>query len=202
MKIGMIFECGPEGADLQVCRHLAQLVVPSVAISHVTLNTKPRLLSDCGKAAAGLLAESCRHVFVIWDLFPPWRGRKAKPCRRNDRAAIRRSLNTDEVDPAKVTLVCIEEELEAWLIADGRGVSRVLSTTAHPVTVRHISNAHRRKNPKAYLNRLFNQHRRGQYVDRRHALQIVQNIPDLNQLRRIPSFARFQERLLLRMKRQ
>jgi hypothetical protein len=30
MKVGRIFECGPDGADLQVCRHPARLLQPVV----------------------------------------------------------------------------------------------------------------------------------------------------------------------------
>lgn len=62
MKIGMIFECGPDGADLQVCRHLACLLRPDIEIAHVTLDNKRKLVTECGFAAAKLIAEGCERI--------------------------------------------------------------------------------------------------------------------------------------------
>ncbi|MGK7873814.1 MAG: hypothetical protein AB4426_11040 [Xenococcaceae cyanobacterium] len=79
MKVGMIFECGPNGADKAVCEHLVRMLKPDIEISSVTLNNKPNLLSDCGDAAASLLGEGCDRIVIIWDLYPPWRERKQRP---------------------------------------------------------------------------------------------------------------------------
>ena len=84
----MIFECGPDGADLQVCRHLARLLHPVIEIVHVTLDNKPKLATECGTAAAKLLAEGCERIVIIWDLHPPWRSNRQKPCRKEDRETI------------------------------------------------------------------------------------------------------------------
>lgn len=127
MKVGMIFECGPDGADLHVCRHLARSLQPDIEIAHVTLGNKPQLVAECGTAAAQLLAEGCERVVIVWDLHPPWRLNKQKPCRKKDREAIFSSLSRAGVDALQMSLVCIEEELEAWLIADGRALTSVLS---------------------------------------------------------------------------
>ncbi|MGE0825386.1 MAG: hypothetical protein AB7G75_27675 [Candidatus Binatia bacterium] len=123
MKVGMIFECGPDGADLQVCRYLARLLQSDIEIAHVTLDNKPKLVSECGAAAARLLAEGCERVVIVWDLHPPWRSNKQKPCRKEDRETISSALSRAGVDAQQVSLVCIEEELEAWLIADGRALT-------------------------------------------------------------------------------
>lgn len=71
MKVGMIFECGPDGADLQVCRHLARLLQPDIEIVHVTLDNKPRLVAECGSAVVRLLNEGCERIGIVWDLLHP-----------------------------------------------------------------------------------------------------------------------------------
>ena len=100
------------------------------------------------------------------------------------------------VNPLKVTLVCIKEELEAWLIADGRALSKILSTDAHAVKVAHTKKADQVSNPKARLKRVFNQSPKRTYVDHVHAIQVVRALPDLNQLNRLNAFSRFSERFL------
>lgn len=190
MKIGMLFECGPDGADPQVCRHLARLLHPSLEIVHVTLDSKPKLTAECGTAAAKLLAEGCERIVIIWDLHPPWRSHRQKPCRKEDRETIFSSLSRAGVDAFQVSLVCIEEELEAWLIADGRALSSVLSRPAHPVQIRDTKKPEKTRKPKTHLIRVFQQNGHS-YVDRIHAKKIVEALPDLTRLRRCETFVRF-----------
>lgn len=99
----MIFECGPDGADLQVCRHLARLLHPSLEIVHVTLDNKPKLATECGAAAAKLLTEGCERIVIIWDLHPPWRSSRQKPCRKEDRETIFSSLSRAGVNALQKT---------------------------------------------------------------------------------------------------
>jgi hypothetical protein len=132
----------------------------------------------------------------MWDLHPAWREKHEKPCRKQDRDSILSSLKEAKVDHSRVTPLCIQEELEAWLIADGRALSAVLSTAAHPVTVKHEKKPEQFSNPKKRLVRLFNNSRHRNYVDRLHAVQIVRAIPDLGRLGRLPTFQRFSETLL------
>lgn len=187
----MIFECGPGGADLQVCRHLACLLQSDIEIAHVTLGNKPHLVAECGTAAARLLAEGCERVVIVWDLYPPWRPNKQKPYRKEDREAIFQSLSRAGVDALQASLVCIEEELEAWLIADGRALTSVLSRPAHPVKIQDIKNVEKTRKPKTRLNQIFQQHVGKPYVDRIHARLIVEALPDLTRLRRCETFVRF-----------
>lgn len=191
MKVGMIFECGPAGADKAVCELLARRLKPSIQIISVTLDNKPKLLADCGQAAAQLFQDGCERVIIVWDLYPPWRTCGTKPCRREDRQAIARSLKKANVKSKSVYLVCIEEELEAWLIADGRALSAVLSRPAHPVKVKDTLKPERVGTPKTRLKKLFQQHRDQPYTDRLHAEKIVNAMPDLNRIKRCVSFVRF-----------
>ena len=128
MKIGMIFECGAKGADWQVCEFLVRKLDPNIEIHQppTTLNSKPKLIRDCGKSAKILLKQGCDRVIIIWDLYPAWRENKGKPCLKQDREKIYQSLKKAGVPKDKIEdnidLVCIQEELEAWLIADHRAL--------------------------------------------------------------------------------
>jgi len=195
MKIGLILESGPQGAEKQVCEHLARRLVPGVIISSVPHRNKPEMIEDCGKDAAQLVKEKCKKILIVWDLFPPWRKAKEKPCRKADREAILKSLKLAGVEEAPVFLVCIREELEAWLLADGKAIAAILSTAAHPVAnIADAKNPDHVSNPKGRMKRLFRDHRRGEFNDLIHAIKIIQ-VADLRRLRRSESFCRFEAKL-------
>lgn len=185
----MIFECGPDGPDKKVCARFADMLWPEAEIKSVTLSDKKRLLVKCGEEAAVLLAAGCQRVLIVWDLHPAWR--EAKPCLHEDREAIFQSLRDAKVKSPNVHLVCIVEELESWLVADGRAISTVLSTPAHPVRVPHENRPDKVQNPKARLRRLFKQNGKGDYVDLLHAIKIAREITDLTRVRRSETFRRF-----------
>ena len=172
--------------------HLARRISPSIQIESETLDDKQNLIDKCGKTAAKLVEVGCVKVVIIWDLRPAWPDTDTKPCLVREREAILDSLGDANVPDQAVHLVCIEQELEAWLLADERAVSDVLSTSAHPISVRRRRNVERIKNPKGVLNRLFKEHRGRRYVDRYHAEEIVLAMPDLSRLYRIDSFRRFE----------
>lgn len=196
MKVGMIFECGPDGADKKVCEHLVHMLNPDIEIApSVTLGNKPNLLCECGIAAAQLLADGCDHIVIVWDLHPPWREKKQPPCRKEDRAAIIDSLTNAGVTSPHVYLVCIEEELEAWLLADGRAISAVLSRPTRLVKVKDRKNPDGIQKPKTQLNKIFQENTGRPYVDRQHAKMIVEKLEDLNKLRRSVTFVRFAEKV-------
>ena len=54
MKVGLILECGPQGADKAVCEHLAKLLDPEIEIVTLTLDNKPGLIENCAEAATTL----------------------------------------------------------------------------------------------------------------------------------------------------
>jgi hypothetical protein len=196
MKVGLILECGPEGADIQVIEYLIRTFYRHIEeISSVALNNKPGLIANCGNAAAQLIVDGCDRVIVIWDLYPAWREDGQKPCLVNDRNAILHSLAVAGVAADKTVLVCIMEELEAWLIADGRALSKFLSTPAHPVSVTDSKKPESQRNPKKHLSSITQQHRGWKYEDRTHAIRIARHIPDLSKLRKSTTYCRFEESL-------
>lgn len=195
MKIGMIFECGPQGADIHVCTILARKISADITIVSVPLGNKRKLIEECGVAAATLLASGCQRVIIVWDLYPAWRENGAHPCRHEDRESIFESLDTAGVNINHVALVCIEEELEAWLLADGRALSQCLSRRTHRVTVRDQRDCERVRNPKGALMKIYKQHTGMPYSDLAHARRIASAIPDLTRLRRVPAFVRFMQKV-------
>lgn len=194
MKVGMIFECGPQGADLKVCEYLAKQIKPDIQIKSITLDNKKKLVAECGKAAQLLLAGGCDRVVIIWDLQPSWR--KEDPCRKQDRENITRSLKSADANIANIFLVCIEAELETWLLADNRAISTVLSKPHRLVRINRIRRTEQIENPKERMTQIFRQEGGKPYNDLLHAVQIVKAMPDLKRLRKVDTFLRF-ERLLI-----
>lgn len=190
MKIGLILECGPEGPDKKVCERLARKLRPDVRLEFATLSNKPSLIEGCGKAAQQLLAAGCNRVIIVWDLFPAWREKGARPCRAEDRRLILKSLQASDVKPKHVRLVCITEELEAWLLADHAALGQFLSTAAHPIRVSRRRQPERISDPKKVMRKLFNGSRYSDYRDTWHAGQVAELI-DVARLRVIESFDRF-----------
>ena len=191
--VGMIWECGPRGPDQQVCEHIVQSLAPRVRISPATLDNKPNLIADCGRVAKALLDDGCRKVVIVWDLIS-WKVPGRPICLGRDRDEIFRSLRDADVPLNAVHLVCIIRELEAWLLADGRALSSVLSTLAHRTQIADVRRPWREPNPKKRLNRIFQQHSGCSYVDRIHALAIFQAMPDFQKVRRCDTFRRFVEK--------
>lgn len=196
-KIGMIFECGPQGADKQVCEFLATRLRADIELAFSTLDNKENLLRDAGKAAKQLLADGCCCVLVIWDLRPAWPTPK-QPCRANEAAEVRKSLHEAGVtvnDP--VHLICIEQELESWLLANERAVSSLLSTPAHAYEAGRVRRPDTVAQPKAQLINHFKSARGWRYDDKVDAIRVLRASPiDLPRLRRSDSFARFETKLL------
>jgi len=200
MRLGLIVESGPQGAEAQVLPHLAKRIMPQVEIcSPTTFRNKPDMIANCGKAVANLLnVEGCNKVLIVWDLYPAWRDDGCRPDCVKDCNDIRESLQSAGIPDgdSRVSLICIREELEAWLIADNRALEAYLSTDAHPV--KGICRKKRPdcvRNPKKELTRIFQQHGKGRYNDLIHAIGIVKWLPDLNRITRSQSFQRFCEKL-------
>ena len=194
MKVGMIFECADEGPDLKVCALLAGRIGPDISPVPDALGNKRNLLNECGESAAALLADGCERIFIIWDLYPSFK-RKEGPCRHNDKKMIIESLDDAGVGSEYVELICIEAELETWLIADYRAVREVIRQWAPQANIGRLKQALHSKDPKRLLDRLFREHAKRPYQPHVHAAQIVKAMPDLRRLRRVPSFRRFESKL-------
>ncbi len=93
--------------------------------------------------------------------------------------------------------VCVEQELESWLLADETKIALYLSTDAHAYSVKRTSKPDREPNPKSVMMNHFKSARGWRYDDRIHAIKILgAGATDLKKMRRSPSFARFEAKLL------
>ena len=196
MTVGLVFECGPQGADKQVCEYLIQHIQPGATVSSKTLDNKINLLRDAGKVAAQLLNDGCSCVIVLWDLRPAWPD-KRKPCRYAERQALLTGLTEAGVPShAPVHLVCIEQELESWLLASNQAIAALLSTEAHAYRVARIRKPDTVVQPKAALIKHFKNARGWRYDDKVDAIRVLRaaNV-DLARLRLSASFGRFENKL-------
>lgn len=192
MKVGLILECGPQGADKAVCEHLAKLLDPEIEVVSRTLGNKLGLIENCADVAAALLEfDGCDRVVIVWDLYPAWRKADERPCRKQDREQILEKLDEAGIVNSNVFLVCIKEELEAWLLSEHQAISFVLSRPTREVRIGREQYPERVRNPKAALNRHFQENTGRPYNDLIHASQIVRNIDNFNRLRRCETFVRF-----------
>lgn len=191
----MIFECGPHGADKKVCEYLARKLNPALEIESITLDRKDKLITECGREAQTLLENGCQRVVIIWDLYPAWRENNEKPCRKEDRENIFKSLNAYGVDISRVFLVCIKEELEAWLLADNRALEEVLSKPHRKIRVDRIRHPERVDNPKKKLSNIYREKIHRAYNDLIDAEKIIKAIPDFDRLASCESFIRFAQKV-------
>lgn len=191
MKLGFILECGPQGADLKVCQNLVGRIMPEANATFKTLDVKPKLVSGCGAVAKQLIKDGCDRVYIIWDLYPAWKIKGEKPCRKEDRDNIFDSLNAAKAPLDRVHLVCIEQELESWLIADGRALSSFLSRPTRKVKINDSKSPDHVQDPKGYLTKHFKQNGKGIYTDYLHAEKLVELIPDFQKLKKSETFKRF-----------
>ena len=217
MKLGLIVEGLADGA---VCKIAASRLVPEVRVHEpTTLVNKPLLLRGCGEAAAVLLnVAKCDKVIVLWDLYPNWpdeamkksaklpKGKAKKKQRigpdcKVDRAAALASLEAAGLaDDPRVSLVCVERELETWLIADAAAITSVLVpryiTADRLERINPPGKPERHADPKGWLEDTFAKAKGTKYTDRDHAPAIMGAICDLKILRKVQSFSRFAQKLL------
>lgn len=196
MTIGFIFECGPQGADKQVCEYLASQLKPGQRIISQTLDNKLKLLEGAAAVAKKLLEQGCERVLIVWDLRPAWPDKKDKPCRAKERQLLLDGLENEGLQGAPVYLVCIEQELESWLLASEHAISEFLSTPSHPYQAKRVKRPDQQANPKAVMNNHFTSARGTRYEDRVHAVKVLSAASlDVKRLRRSISFARFEAKL-------
>jgi hypothetical protein len=198
-KIGFIFECGRDGPDIKVCRHLVGLIDGSIEMVVRPLDTAGNLRRYCGPAAK-ILLETCRKVVILWDLYPPWRD--TRPCLKDDRKEIFQSLKSSGVHLSKVDLICVHEELESWLIADDRALKAFIARKKHPHPIRRVAkyrNPDSVRNPKSVISKIFNQELGSsrKYVDYQDAVKIAEEIVDLKRLMNSESFKRLYTKIKL-----
>jgi hypothetical protein len=204
MKIGMIFECGPGGADEKVYKYLAEQYLAGqlrteIVVVGRTLGSKPKLIEQCGAQAKALLEiDRCEKVVILWDLHPAWGTRGERPCRFNDCKLIMESLKEASFTTRqlqRVHLVCIEQELETLLLADKQAIENYLSSIKRrSCRIGRLRNPEHQPEPKGYLSQKFVDHIGRKYNDASDAEKIIK-LADIDKIWCCPSFVRFADKV-------
>lgn len=163
MKLGLILECPRQGTDHQVYEYVIKKLCPAIEVVVVPSGStnKPGMIAKCGEVARTLIeAENCDKVAILWDLIPVWGG---TACRKEDVEAITTNLNAAHVDLTKVKLICIEPELEGWLIVEGTALTKYKTAICHPHPVKKFNGVKlsersndAKKTVSKYLERRYN----------------------------------------------
>lgn len=124
MKVGFVFECQDQGPDELLYTQVAKDLCPAFEISQENispLGNKHAVINDSALDVATMIENGCEYVFIIWDRMPKWKLGTGK-C-SDDITTLTEKLVASGIDIEKVFMCCIDEMLESWLIADGRGVT-------------------------------------------------------------------------------
>lgn len=196
-RIGIICERHAGFEDEQVLTLLAGRITGHNDIICLPQGNKPSLFAECGKVAKNLLhVDGCCRVLIVWDLEPSHSQQAA--CRHADRQTVFASLAAAGLQNHPcVFLVCIEKELETWLLADGSAIASVLRRPPHPApTINDTANLGE-GNPKGRLKRIFKVEGRGREFDARtDGPAIARALPqDFGAISKFKSFTRFGRKL-------
>lgn len=197
MKIGFVLECSPGGPDAIVYPFVANKICPALQIEKPeTLKDKKTLLQEAPLVAKTLLETGCQKVFVIWDKKPRWKD-DAGNC-NTDKSTIEEGLANLQVSLNDIYLVCIDEMLESWMIADGDGVTNwINSKTTHKIKAfgdhKKSEQSAPKERIKAYLKDNFG---KWQYNDYDDNFDIVKQLSNFTKaIKYNPSFGGFVEAL-------
>jgi hypothetical protein len=195
----MLCECAPGGPDVEIGEHFVEAFIPEAEFIGVPMTNKANLMRDCGREVRRLIErEQCDIVFIVWDLAPPWPNQEENRCRHRDKEGIEQSLQAayrnHTIPREKLILLCIEQMLESWVIADGEAVmERVRRRTHPPPRFNEPRRPDTDHDPKSRLISYFRQAGR-QYNEHVDAVPILQRA-SLSKLRRSQSFKRLEEKL-------
>jgi len=200
MKLGFVFECSPGGGDIKVFRHIIKLIYPTFDFGknfhHAALKSKKELEKECGKEVKRLKGIGCQVIFVVWDLIPAWK-EDGKPCRHDDKEAIKKSLAAFNLTENEIIFLCIEKELEAWLIADEKALKEYFITKKSMkdeiVKIRYPDTHH---DPKGLLDKYFTLYRgHRSFQPMIHTEPLLKHYSEVRNFRRSKSFKRFYYKL-------
>lgn len=131
MKVGFVFECQNQGSDEQVYTYIAKQLCDGLEIlpeNISSLGNKPTVMNESATDVKIMLANGCEYVFIIWDRMPKWGG--TGKC-EDHIATLTAHLATEKIDMTKIIVCCIDDMLESWMIADGRGVTNYFQSISH-----------------------------------------------------------------------
>lgn len=196
MKLGFVFECSPGGGDIKLFQHILKLINPAFDFDtnfhHAALKSKKELEKDCGKEVKRLKDLGCQKIFVVWDLIPVWK-EDGTPCRHDDKEAIKKSLAAHQLTAHDIIFLCVEKELEAWLIADERALKDFFITkNSMKDEIKKVRTPDTHHDPKGLLTKYFKMYRGVRSFEPMiYTEPLLKNYTNVRNLRRSESFKRF-----------
>lgn len=191
LKIGIVCEGQPDGAEEKVLPRLIRLICPRAIWDIVPSGNRPSVLAKAPNEAKRLLEGGCTIVFVMWDVFPEWRDHGGTADCKDHLKILDDGMKAANMSGKPVIPVAVHEELEAWLLADGDALSAAMSTPAHKVRVGHEKHPDGVDSPKATLRKLFETKKVGTYNESVHAGKIAAKLTSTKRLEQSQSFKRF-----------
>jgi hypothetical protein len=180
MKVGFVFECQPKGSDEQVYTYIAKQLCATLNVlpeNISSMGNKKSLIDESATDVSIMLNNGCDFVFIIWDRLPKWGG--TGRC-EDHQAELTRNLTNGGVNLTRIIFCCINEMLESWMIADGRGVTTYFQNINQqsPAFPDHRSQQ-AQSSPK---NRLIKYN--GRYNESVDNIGIVKGLPDFTRAAR------------------
>ncbi len=121
-KIGIITEAPKDSGDQRVFAWLVEQYCKDMNVVFVGNRNKNELLNDSPAQCESLLAiDNCDKVLIIYDLQPRW-GKKQKQENESFEEKLNAKLQARNIDLERVSVVCIKQMLETWLVADENAV--------------------------------------------------------------------------------
>lgn len=195
MKLGFVFECSPGGGDIKLFQHIIKIIFPEFNFKsnfhHAALKSKKELEKDCGKEVKRLKELGCDKIFVVWDLIPVWK-EDGKPCRHEDKESIVASLTAHQIGTEDIILLCVEKELESWLIADEKALKEYFITKGNMKDeIKKVKTPDIHHDPKGLMSKYFKIYKGQSFEPMIHLDTLLVKFTDVKNLRRSSSFKRF-----------
>ncbi len=211
MRLGMIFECCRNGADEKVYPYLAHQIRSDLEIIKYPLDSKGKLIANCGETAKKLLnIEKCERVMIVWDLYPSELGfqggkhrkkenhkQRSSLCVKTDRLPVLQSLEDtlDLEERKKVRILSVQYELETLLLFDKQALKQYISKKAkRDCEITDLSSPQNRTEPKKVIQHILGHH--GCWYDEfQSAYEIIQLV-NPHKLEKCPPYQKFKQRIL------
>lgn len=189
MKIGFVLECTPKGPEQQVFeafvrRLQAEGEIDAVECVYRCMVNKALLFVGAAEAVSNLLQEdSCDHVFVIWDARPPWEPVATAIDCAAEYADMQAKLTAAGLPLARISSVCIQYEIETWLISDAKAFFEFPHAKKIPASRKPMLQA----SPKDAASKMKEEIGLGRYLDFNDAKILADHVR-FRELAKIASF--------------
>lgn len=121
-KVGIIIETPKDSGDQKVFAWLIEQYCKNICVIFIGNRNKNDLFNDSPEQCVGLFEfDNCDEVLIIYDLKPRF-DTKSTRANINFQNELIAKLQSKRLDMQKITLICIKQMLETWLIADENAV--------------------------------------------------------------------------------